>query len=108
MILGESEQFPEIAETFYSKAIKRTESTLANWLKTQAERGLIEIDNADSAAGMLLGMLAFQPQRAVMFGHAPCPTGRNCERRAQASSQAVSERVARAAEPECGHVGAKR
>lgn len=84
MILGESEQFPEIAELFYNKAIKRTESTLANWLKAQAERGLISIDNATDAAGMLLGMLAFQPQRAVMFGHAPAPGRKELARRAQA------------------------
>ncbi|OQW53614.1 MAG: TetR family transcriptional regulator [Proteobacteria bacterium SG_bin9] len=71
MILSESDTFPEIAETFYNKAIKRTESTLANWLKAQADRGLIKIENAAEAAGMLLGMLAFQPQRAVMFGHTP-------------------------------------
>jgi len=33
---------------------------------------------------MLLGMLAFQPQRAVMFGHAPAPSRKELERRAQA------------------------
>jgi AcrR family transcriptional regulator len=84
MILSENEQFPEVAETFYQKAIRRTESTLANWLKAQAERGLIEIDNATEAASMLLGMLAFQPQRAVMFGRAPAPGRKELERRAQA------------------------
>src|SRR5262249_62405563 len=31
MVIGESDKFPEISETFYVKAIKRTESTLANW-----------------------------------------------------------------------------
>jgi AcrR family transcriptional regulator len=81
MMLSENEQFPEIAETFYQKAIRRTESTLANWLKAQDERGLIRIDNPAEAAGMLLGMLAFQPQRAVMFGHAPAPGGKELERR---------------------------
>jgi AcrR family transcriptional regulator len=86
MILGESEQFPEIAETFYQKAMRRTENTLANWLKAQAERGLIEIDHATEAAGMLLGMLVFQPQRAVMFGHAPVPGRKELERRAQAAA----------------------
>ncbi|KRR01023.1 TetR family transcriptional regulator [Bradyrhizobium jicamae] len=86
MILGESEQFPEIADTFYSKAIKRTESTLANWLKAQVKRGLIEIENAEVAAGMLLGMLVFQPQRAVMFGHAPAPDRNEVERRAQVAT----------------------
>jgi AcrR family transcriptional regulator len=83
MVIGESDKFPEIADTFYNKAIKRTESTLANWLKAQAERGLISIDNATEAAGMLLGMLAFQPQRAVMFGYAPAPSRVALERRAE-------------------------
>jgi AcrR family transcriptional regulator len=87
MILGESEQFPEIAETFYSKAIKRTESTLANWLKVQARRGLVQIEDTDAAAGMLLGMLAFQPQRAVMFGHAAPPGREELERRARISAE---------------------
>lgn len=83
VVIGESDKFPEIADTFYNKAIRRTESTLANWLKAQAEGGLIEIDNATEAAGMLLGMLAFQPQRAVMLGHAPAPSRKELERRAQ-------------------------
>src|SRR5215813_1502271 len=55
MIVAEGDKFPEISDTFYNKAIKRTESTLANWLKAQAERGLIEIGDATEAAGMLLG-----------------------------------------------------
>src|SRR5215468_2772063 len=74
MVIGESDNFPEIVETFYNKAIKRTESTLANWLKSQDARGLIAIDNPTEAAGMLLGMLAFQPQRAVIFGRTPAPS----------------------------------
>jgi AcrR family transcriptional regulator len=82
MVIGESDKFPEIADTFYNKAIKRTESTLTNWLKAQAENGLIAIDNPTEAAGMLLGMLAFQPQRAVMLGRAPPPTPEALARRA--------------------------
>jgi AcrR family transcriptional regulator len=87
MIIGESEQFPDIAATFYQKAIRRTESTLSGWLKAQAERGLIMIDNAAEAAGMLLGMLAFQPQRAVLFGRAPAPGRKELERRARVVAQ---------------------
>ena len=82
MIVAEGDKFPEISDTFYNKAIKRSESTLANWLKVQSERGLIAIDNPNEAAGMLLGMLAFQPQRAVLFGHAPAPSREELERRA--------------------------
>ena len=83
LILADGEKFPEIAETFYHKAIRRTEHTLANWLQTQSKRGLIKVDDAETAAGMLLGMLVFQPQRAVLFGHAPPPTREQLEQRAQ-------------------------
>jgi AcrR family transcriptional regulator len=83
LILADGEKFPEIAETFYYKAIRRTEHTLANWLKAQSERGLIKVDDAETAAGMLLGMLVFQPQRAVLFGHAPPPDRAELERRAE-------------------------
>jgi AcrR family transcriptional regulator len=83
VILAESEKFPEVAETFYHKAIRRTERTLANWLQAQNDRGLIRIDDAEAAAGMLLGMLVFQPQRAVMYGHAPTLTREQLQRRAQ-------------------------
>jgi len=83
MILSESEKFPEVAETFYHKAIRRTEDTLAGWLRAQAARGLIEIGDATSAAGMLLGMLVFQPMRAVMFGHKAPPSRQEIENRAK-------------------------
>ena len=83
LILADGEKFPEIAETFYHKAIRRTERTLATWLQAQSERGLIKVGDAEAAAGMLLGMLVFQPQRAVLFGHAPPPDRAELERRAE-------------------------
>jgi AcrR family transcriptional regulator len=84
VIAGESDKFPEAAETFYHKAIRRTEETLAGWLKAQAARGLIEIGDATATAGMLIGMLVFQPMRAVMFDHQSPPGGEEIERRAKA------------------------
>jgi len=74
MVLAESDKFPEMAQTFYVKAMRRTVATLADWLRAEKERGLIAIENPEIAAGMLLGMLAFEPQRAVMFGQKPLPT----------------------------------
>jgi AcrR family transcriptional regulator len=87
MLMAEGEKFPDIAETFYHKAIRRTESTLASWLRSQHKRGLIGIADADVAAGMLLGMLAFQPQRAVLFGHAAPPSRHELEERALAVAE---------------------
>jgi AcrR family transcriptional regulator len=86
LILAESDKFPEFAETFYKSAMRRTVDTLAKWLRTQQERGLIKLTDTDPdmAAGMLLGMLVFEPQRAVMFGHNPLPNRDELERRARA------------------------
>jgi len=87
LVLADSEKFPEIAEMFYHKAIRRTERTLASWLQAQHERGLIRIDDADATAGTLLGMLVFQPQRAVLFAHAAPPDREQLARRAEAVAE---------------------
>ncbi len=83
LILADSDKFPEVAETFFRRAITRTQDALASWLRAQQKRGTIRLDDADTAAGMLLGMLAFQPQRSVMFGHRPAPTKDEREQRAR-------------------------
>jgi AcrR family transcriptional regulator len=83
MILSESDKFPEVAEAFYKNAMMRTVGTLANWLKVQHERGLIAVTDPHETAGILLGMLVFQPQRDVHFGHKPAPTPAQLKQRAR-------------------------
>ena len=84
VVAGESDKFPDIAETFFNKAIMRTQGALADWLRVQVKRGTIAVDDVDIAAGMLLGMLALQPLRAAMFGHRPPPNRSEIEQRAKA------------------------
>ena len=83
VILADTDKFPEVAETFYHKAITPTQNALAGWLRTQQKRGLIHIGDADVSAGMLLGMLAMQPMRAVMFGHIAPPSREDIAARAK-------------------------
>src|ERR1700760_1898281 len=83
VIAGESDKFPDIAEAFFNKAIMRTQGALADWLRVQVKRGTVAVDDADIAAGMLLGMLALQPLRATMFGHRSAPSGTEIEQRAK-------------------------
>jgi AcrR family transcriptional regulator len=83
MILADSDKFPEIAETFYNIATQRTLATLANWLRVQHERGLIAVRDTHATAGMLLGMMMFQPLRDVQFGRKPPPTPQEIEMRAR-------------------------
>ena len=84
IVLAESDKFPDIAETFYEKAMQRTIAALAGWLGVQQRRGRIALDDVESAAGMLLGMLVFKPQRDVMFGRKPLPPRSEIEARAKA------------------------
>jgi len=84
VIAGESDKFPEIAETFFNNAIVRIQGALADWLRVQVKRGTIALADADVGAGMLLGMLALQPLRAVMFGHLKPPSRKELEQRAKA------------------------
>jgi AcrR family transcriptional regulator len=84
IILAESDKFPGIAETFYKNAMLRSIGALAAWLRVQQKRGRIALNDVESAAGMLLGMLVFQPQRDVMYGHKPLLSLEALEARAKA------------------------
>jgi AcrR family transcriptional regulator len=74
IILQEAGQFPDMAAAFYNSGIARTAATLSNWLRVQVRRGLIDLDNAEEAAGMLIGMVASAPQRAAIYGGAKLPS----------------------------------
>jgi AcrR family transcriptional regulator len=81
MMLQEGGKFCDIAGMFYTNAIQRTSAALADWLRAQQQRGLIELDDIDEAAGMLLGMVASAPRRAAMFGRVPLPSRPQIEAR---------------------------
>ena len=74
IILQETGQFSDLAVTFYRNGIVRTAGALSNWLRVQAKQGRIELDNAEEAAGILIGMVVQAPQRATIFGGAKLPS----------------------------------
>ncbi|MBX4925342.1 TetR/AcrR family transcriptional regulator [Rhizobium binae] len=67
LVISESDRFPEIANTFYEKAIVRTNRLMEDWLRRQIDRGLIALDDPHAACGMLRGMMIMEPQRAAML-----------------------------------------
>ena len=81
MVLQERGKFADLAETFYRNGIAQTSAALARWLRVQVKRGLIELDDAEEAAGMLIGMVASAPQRAAIYGGVPLPSRRQIEKR---------------------------
>jgi len=74
MVLQEACKSSDIAGMFYRNGVQRTAAALADWLRVQKKRGLIELDDVDEAAGMLIGMVASAPQRAAIFGGLPLPS----------------------------------
>jgi AcrR family transcriptional regulator len=81
MVLQEAGKFSDIAGMFYKNGIQRIAAALADWLRVQQKRGLIDLDDIDEAAGMLLGMVASAPRRAAMFGGVPLPPRSQIEAR---------------------------
>ena len=81
MVLQEACKSSDIAGMFYRNGVQRTAAALADWLRVQKKRGLIELDDVDEAAGMLLGMVASAPRRATMFGGVPLPPRSQIEAR---------------------------
>jgi AcrR family transcriptional regulator len=67
LVSAESDRFPKIAEAFHEKGIVRVRIAVAAWLTAQQKKGLIEIDDPRMAAGLLLGMMISEPQRAAIL-----------------------------------------
>ncbi len=67
LVIAESDRFPELARAFYENGVQRVPVALAEWLDTQCRRGKLELENPKAAAGMLLGMMISEPQRAAIL-----------------------------------------
>jgi AcrR family transcriptional regulator len=81
IILQDATNSADLAAAFYKNGIARTNAALAGWLRTQVKRGLIRLDDADEAAGFLIGMVASAPQRAAIYGGVPLPSRAKIEKR---------------------------
>lgn len=73
LVFAECDRFPEIAAAFAELALQRTAQTMEDWLKRQRDLGEIAVDDTQIAVGMLRGMMAMEPQRAMMLGQRPPP-----------------------------------
>lgn len=83
LVIGESDRFPELAASFYERAIVRTNTLMEAWLREQVERGRIKLDDPHAASGMLRGMMVMEPQRAAMLRQMPAPNAEEIVARAK-------------------------
>jgi AcrR family transcriptional regulator len=84
IILQDATNSADLAAAFYKNGIARTNAALAGWLRTQVKRGLIRLDDAEEAAGFLIGMVASAPQRAAIYGGLPLPSRAKIQKRVRA------------------------
>ena len=82
LAIAEADRFPEIAASFYQRAIVATTAVFEGWLRSQRDKGAIRIENISLAAGFLRGMMTMEPQRAVMLGQRPAPDDEEIRTRA--------------------------
>lgn len=87
LILSESDRFPEIATVFYERAVNKTSRAIENWLRRRMASGEIFLDDPATAVGMLRGMMAMEPQRAMMLGHLTSISNENIAERAKACAR---------------------
>jgi AcrR family transcriptional regulator len=87
LVIAECDRFPEIAEAFYVNGIQRVPVALAAWLAAQCKLGTIRLDDPEAAAGMLLGMMISEPQRAALLRQRKPPTSAEIHKRARSCAQ---------------------
>jgi AcrR family transcriptional regulator len=82
LVLAESDRFPELAADFYRGAVIATQRVFVRRLEQLCREGAIEIDDLDETAGMLRGMMIFEPSRGAMYGQKALPGMAEIENRA--------------------------
>ncbi len=82
LVVAESGRFPELAADFYRGAVVATQRVFVRCLERLCREGAIEIDDLDETAGMLRGMMVFEPQRGAMFCQKALPAIDEIENRA--------------------------
>jgi len=73
LTIAEAPRFPEIARTFYARAPQKHVEVLAEWLKSQVDHGLLNLDDPVEAAKILSSAMILEPLRAAALGVAPLP-----------------------------------
>jgi AcrR family transcriptional regulator len=83
----ERDRFPDLAAFFFENAVGPAGRILTDWLRKQCDQGVIEIDDPVAVSGMLRGMIAMDPQRAVLLGQRSLPDAAELAARARTCAE---------------------
>jgi AcrR family transcriptional regulator len=87
LAVTERDRFPDLATFFFENAIGPASRILEDWLRKQCELGILKLDDPKLASGMLRGMIAMDPQRAVLLGQRPLPDAAEVAARARTCAE---------------------
>ena len=68
MGVAEAARFPELTNKMKAIGPKRIDAVIANYLKSQIEKGELQIENVDKAAVMFCHMLISEPRHNALLG----------------------------------------
>ncbi len=81
LVIGEAGRFPELGRAFYERGAGRTIATLADAFAHLAERGLLRLDDARTAATHFNWLIMSAPvNRAMLLGDEGIPTPAELDR----------------------------
>jgi TetR/AcrR family transcriptional repressor of mexJK operon len=67
LVIAEGGRFPELARSYYERVPNRTLATLASHLQNLADRGLLQIEDAQLAAVHFAALILWLPLDRAMF-----------------------------------------
>lgn len=76
LLVAEAPRFPALASLMEEQMTRGARARLAELLGDEAQRGRLALDNTQLAAELLLTMIVWAPQRAVLFGAEPWDAAR--------------------------------
>jgi AcrR family transcriptional regulator len=79
-VIAIAQRMPELGSDFYTLGPRLCTSRLAEYLRAQVAAGLLEIDDADLAAGQFLDLSQSTISRPLLFGSPDRPTEEKLDR----------------------------
>jgi AcrR family transcriptional regulator len=100
LVLAECRRFPELARMFMDEAVNGISEAMKAWVVRHQARGLLWVDDPGLVAGILRGMMAMEPHRAMILGQGEVPSHRELAERAQTCAALFLEGCALPRPPE--------
>ncbi len=93
LLVAEGQRSPEIGRALQSLGLGRGDGTLEKYLASQADCGVLRLDNPLETASMLFGCAIGEPMLKLLVCNEPAPDVAEIERRARASVRLLLAKV---------------